>query len=82
MALAISSIPVLTGQAAKDFELQAQRTYAEHINSSEVEKAKINSRYEKGMQLVREILNNSDLSKEWVTFQKIASFPFYDLQKI
>ena len=62
MALAISSIPVLTGQAAKDFELQAQRTYAEHINSSEVEKAKINSRYEKGMQLVREILNNSDLS--------------------
>lgn len=61
MALAISSIPVLTGQAAKDFELQAQRTYAEHINSSEVEKAKINSRYEKGMQLVRDILNNSSL---------------------
>ena len=72
MALAISSIPVLTGQAAKDFELQAQRTYAEHINSkkkenrnsSEEKKKKINSRYEKGMQLVREILNNSDLSKE------------------
>lgn len=61
MALAISSIPVLTGKAAEDFEAQAQKTYADHLESNEKEKKEINSRYERGMQLVKEIHRNSDL---------------------
>lgn len=41
MALAISSIPVLTGDVARNFETQAKETYERHLNSSAVEKKEI-----------------------------------------
>lgn len=61
MALAISSIPVLTGDVARNFETQAKETYERHLNSSAVEKKEINARYERGMKMVQKILAKSKL---------------------
>lgn len=61
MALAISSIPVLTGEVAERFERQAQETYKKHLSSSTAEKEEINARYERGMKMVQKILTKSKL---------------------
>jgi hypothetical protein len=64
MALAIASIPVLTGDAAKNFEAQAQKSYEDFQNRSEAENEKVTERYEKGMAMVRQVLAKSHIGEK------------------
>lgn len=61
MALAISSIPVLTGDVADKFEHQAQKSYEAYSNRTEEEKKRIKAQYDKGMKMVQTILKKSKL---------------------
>lgn len=63
MALPISTIPVLTGEVAEEFERQAQETYNAVINRTEAQKKEASLRYEQGMKMVREVLAKSKLAK-------------------
>ncbi len=64
MALAIASIPVLTGEAGKNFEAEAQKTYEAYLNRSEAEKQIVAERYEKGMAAVHKVLAKSHIGKK------------------
>jgi hypothetical protein len=64
MALAIASIPVLTGNVAKDFEDKAQKSYEDYLNRSEAEKEIVAERYEKGMATVKKVLAKSHIGKK------------------
>jgi hypothetical protein len=64
MALAIASIPVLTGDAAKNFEAQAQKSYEDFQNRSEAENEKVTERCEKGMAMVRQVLAKSHIGEK------------------
>lgn len=61
MALAIASIPVLTGDVAEKFENQAQKTYEDYTHRSDEEKKKAKVQYERGMKMVQKILAKSKL---------------------
>lgn len=61
MALAIASIPVLTGDVAERFEREAQKTYEDYTHRSEEEKKKAKAQYERGMKMVQQILAKSKL---------------------
>lgn len=61
MALAISSIPVLTGEVAEKFERQAQQTYETYLHRTEAQKRKAKAQYEHGMKMVQKILAKSKL---------------------
>lgn len=61
MALAISSIPVLTGEVAEKFERQAQQTYETYLHRTEDQKKKAKAQYEQGMKMVQKILAKSKL---------------------
>lgn len=61
MALAISSIPVLTGEVAEKFERQAQQTYETYLNRTEDQKKKAKAKYEQGMKMVQKVLAKSKL---------------------
>jgi hypothetical protein len=63
MAIAIASIPVLTGEVGRNFEAQAQQTYEKHLNRSEAEKQETAERYVKGMSLVEKVLTKSHVGK-------------------
>ncbi len=60
MALTIASVPVLTGEVAKDFEQQAQNTYERYLEREDSPKSP-NSTYSQGVQMVRDILSKSKL---------------------
>jgi len=60
MALEIATIPVLTGEIAEQFETQAAKAYQDRLSR----KSKDSSRrlsYERGMNMVKEILSHSNL---------------------
>ncbi len=61
MALAIASVPVLTGEVAERFEAEAQKTYEKYINRSEKEKKETAERYERGMEMVKQMLAKSHI---------------------
>lgn len=61
MALAIASIPVLTGDVAEKFERQAQETYEAYIHRNEEERKTAKAQYEQGMRMVQKILAKSKL---------------------
>lgn len=62
MALAISSIPVLTGEVADYFESEAQKTYEQYMNRSAKEKASVQEKYKRGQELVNKVLSKSHIS--------------------
>ncbi len=64
MALAISSIPVLTGDAANDFENKARQSYESYLNRSETEKRIVAEHYAKGMATVNKVLAKSHIGKK------------------
>lgn len=64
MALPITSIPVLTGEAARRFEEMAQATYEKALNRTPEEKKAVHERYVRGMEIVRRMLEKSNLSSE------------------
>lgn len=63
MATAIASIPVLTGEVAEHFEAEAHKTYEKYRNRTENEKREVAERYKRGMELVRKVLENSELPR-------------------
>lgn len=63
MALAISSIPVLTGEAGAKFEKQAQQAYDSYIHRTEKQKKEINARYNHGMEMVQKMLDKSKIKR-------------------
>lgn len=65
MALAISSVPVLTGEVAEKFETEAQKSYKKYLNRSESEKQEVAERYERGMEMVRKVLAKSHIGSRW-----------------
>lgn len=64
MATAIASIPVLTGEVAERFEAEAQATYEKSLHRTETEKRELAERNRLGMEMVRQVLAKSRLSKE------------------
>lgn len=63
MALAISSVPVLTGDVAERFESEAQKTYEKYINRTEIDKKSAEDRYKHAQELVRQILAKSKIGQ-------------------
>lgn len=61
MATAIANIPVLTGEVAERFELEAQATYEKSQNRTEDEKRDLSERNKRGMEMVRIMLAKSKL---------------------
>jgi hypothetical protein len=63
MALPIATVPVLTGEVAERFESEAQKNYESYLNRSEDENNAVRERYEKGMEIVRKVMKNSQLRR-------------------
>lgn len=61
MATAIANIPVLTGEVAERFEIEAQATYEKSQNRTEDEKRYLSERNKRGMEMVRKMLAKSKL---------------------
>ena len=61
MATATANIPVLTGEVAERFELEAQATYEKSQNRTEDEKRDLSERNKRGMEMVRKMLAKSKL---------------------
>lgn len=60
MALEIATIPVLTGEVAANFEAQATKAYQERLERKNLDSTRRLS-YERGMNMVKEILAHSNL---------------------
>lgn len=60
MALEITTIPVLTGDVAEKFEARATKAYQNMLERKKNNTPRRSS-YEKGMNLVKEILSHSNL---------------------
>lgn len=63
MALPIASIPVLTGEVARRFEAEAQRNYDKYLHRTPEEEKEVREKYDRGMAIVRKVLENSKLAK-------------------
>lgn len=63
MALPIASIPVLTGEVARRFEAQAQANYEKMLHRTPEEEQAVKERYDRGMEIVRKVLENSQISR-------------------
>ena len=61
MELPIASIPVLTGEVARHFEAEAETNYQRFLNRTPEEERLVRERFEKGMAIVRKVLQNSTL---------------------
>ena len=61
MATAIATIPVLTGEVAERFEMEAQATYKKSLSRTENEKREIAEHNRRGLEMVRTILAKSKL---------------------
>lgn len=61
MALPIASIPVLTGEVAKQFETEAQAIYQRSLNLTEQEKKAETEALERGFSKLRRMLNKAQL---------------------
>ena len=63
MALPIASIPVLTGEVAQRFETEAQANYEKFLNRTPEEEMAVRERYDRGMAIVKKVLENSRLGR-------------------
>lgn len=63
MALPIASIPVLTGEVARRFEAEAQKTYEKFLHRTPEEEKSVREKYDKGMAIVKKVLENSKLGR-------------------
>ena len=63
MALPIASIPVLTGEVAQRFEAEAQANYEKFLNRTPEEEEAVRERYDRGMAIVKKVLENSRLGR-------------------
>jgi hypothetical protein len=63
MALPIATVPVLTGEVAERFESEAQKNYENYLNRTNEENEAVRVQYEKGMEIVRKVLKNSQFNK-------------------
>lgn len=63
MALAIVSVPVLTGKVAEQFEAQAKKTYQEYLRRTS-EPDTTRPKYEQGVLMVKKILAKAKLEEE------------------
>ena len=70
MALEITTIPVLTGDVAEKFEAQATKAY-QNILERKKNNTPRRSSYEKGMNLVKEILSHSNLQESFTYYQQL-----------
>ena len=61
MALQIASIPVLTGEVARQFEEQAQANYQKMLHRTPEEEKAVKERYNRGIEDVRRMLATSHL---------------------
>lgn len=61
MALPITSIPVLTGEVARQFEKRAQENYQKMLHRTPEEKRAVRERYNRGVEEVRRMLAKSHL---------------------
>lgn len=53
MALPIASIPVLTGEVARRFEAEAQKTYEKFLHRTPEEEKSVREKYDRGMAIVK-----------------------------
>ncbi|MGN1214137.1 MAG: hypothetical protein ACI4TR_04500 [Bacteroidaceae bacterium] len=63
MALPIATIPVLTGEVARRFEAEAQANYKKFLNRTPEEEKAIKEQYDRGMAIVKKVLENSNLGR-------------------
>lgn len=70
MALEITTIPVLTGDVAEKFEAQATKAYQNMLERKKNNTPRRSS-YEKGMNLVKEILSHSNLQESFTYYQQL-----------
>ena len=63
MALPIASIPVLTGEVAQRFEAEAQANYEKFLNRTPEEEKAVRERYDRGMAIVKKVLENSRVGR-------------------
>ena len=63
IALPIASIPVLTGEVAQRFEAEAQANYEKFLNRTPEEEKAVRERYDRGMAIVKKVLENSRLGR-------------------
>ena len=61
MALPIASIPVLTGEVARRFEDEAQKSYEQYLSSSDDEKKAAAQALEQGFAELRQILSSAHI---------------------
>ncbi|MGN0210805.1 MAG: hypothetical protein ACI391_06795 [Muribaculaceae bacterium] len=61
MALPIASIPVLTGEVARQFESQAQESYEQYVRCSADEKKIAAQTLKQGFDELRQILASANL---------------------
>lgn len=61
MALPIASIPVLTGEVARQFEERAQANYQKMLHRTPEEERNVRERYNRGIEEVRKMLAKSHL---------------------
>ena len=61
MALPIASIPVLTGEVARRFEMEAQANYKRYLNRTEDEKAAEEIALRKGFESLRKMLSKAHI---------------------
>ena len=66
MALPIASIPVLTGEVAQRFEAEAQANYEKFLNRTPEEEKAVRERYDRGMAIVKKVLENSSLGRRCI----------------
>ena len=70
MALEITTIPVLTGDVAEKFEAHATMAYQNMLERKKNNTTRRSS-YEKGMNLVKEILSHSNLQESLAYCQQL-----------
>lgn len=74
MALSIASIPVLTGEVAQQFEAEAQKTFEKFLHRTLEEEKSVRERYDRGMAIVKKVLENSKLQMRANNFEMLSEF--------
>lgn len=59
--MTITSVPVLTGEAGRKFEAEAKTAYEHYLHRNETEEKNVTERYERGMRLVRAVMEKSKM---------------------
>ena len=56
-------MPVLTGEVAQRFEAEAQANYENFLHRTPEEERSVRERYDRGMAIVKKVLENSQLGR-------------------